>query len=351
MRPKQKRKPRVPPRSHHPLQSSIDVPAAVKAQVKAMQDNRCWLCNQKAYKRFRPLQICLIFPQAISKRFKFVDHHKSGQTQLVNIHDVENLIPLCSICHLAFDQDEWTFLPKDMEAWVQAIKIKPEGNPISEYNAQRDLEFRRWRLHYDPDSEASQDRHYVSAFTDRPIQRWGGEPGVLIIRNTAILGYSRSHMAVELQEALGIFNELKEIWLRTDEPCQEDQCRLCRHEGKDKEDERDEEEDGWEDEGDEEGESDGNARNREDQKDQKAEEDERSGGDQPSLKIRKTTHQNRMNSTRSTNRSRHITTRNVNQKKNKPNQRKSTLYDKSVPYSHREGYTFARCTANDLMNM
>ncbi|KAI9772873.1 MAG: hypothetical protein M1840_008755 [Geoglossum simile] len=100
---KQKRTSGVSPRSHHPSQSSIDVPTVVKAQVKASQDNRCWLCDQKAYKRFRPLQICHIFPQAISKRFKFVKHHKSSRTQLDNIHNVRNLVALCSICHLAFD--------------------------------------------------------------------------------------------------------------------------------------------------------------------------------------------------------------------------------------------------------
>src|SRR3954469_15100648 len=66
---KRKKKTRVPLRSHHPSQSSIDVPAAVKALVKATQDKRCWLCNRKAHKRHRPLEICHIFPQAMSKRF------------------------------------------------------------------------------------------------------------------------------------------------------------------------------------------------------------------------------------------------------------------------------------------
>ncbi|KAH0548576.1 hypothetical protein GP486_007879 [Trichoglossum hirsutum] len=83
-----------------------------------------------------------------------------------------------------FDEGEWTFFPKDMEAWMQAAKAKPEENPISEYNAGQDLEYRRWRLQKnDTDSEASQDQHYVSAFTDTPIRKWAGEPGALIIRN------------------------------------------------------------------------------------------------------------------------------------------------------------------------
>ena len=55
-------------------------------------------------------------------------------------------------------------------------------------NAQRDVEFRRWRLIDDPDSEASRDGSYASAFTDEPIKRWLGEPGVAILGNAAISG-------------------------------------------------------------------------------------------------------------------------------------------------------------------
>ncbi|KAI9764379.1 MAG: hypothetical protein M1840_008517 [Geoglossum simile] len=353
---KRKRVSQVRPRSHHPSQSSIDVPATIKNQVKALQDNRCWFCNQKAHKKFRPLQVCHLYPQALSKRFKFERHHKSSRTQLDNIHSVRNLVPLCSICHLAFDQEEWTFLPKDMAAWVQDAKAKPEGDSILEYNAQEDMEFRRWRLQIDPDSEAGQDSHYVSAFTDRPIQTWQGEAGVLILRNVAILETPRTpEMDVELKEALDIYNELKEIWMLFDKPCSVDQCRICSHKGGDNKADEDEEDEGGEgdegDEEDEEGEGDegdeedeegeGDEEDKEDQEDQedgKDEEDERDEGGQPSSKAKKTTYQNQLNGTRPTNRSRYNTTHNTTQKENKPKQRKkSALYDKSVPYSHREG--------------
>ncbi|KAH0556774.1 hypothetical protein GP486_005437 [Trichoglossum hirsutum] len=352
MPPKRKRKSQVHPRSHHPSQSSIDVPTSTKIQVKASQDNRCWLCNQKAHKKFRPLQICHLYPQALSKRFKFVSHHKSSRTQLDNIHSVRNLVPLCSICHHAFDQEEWTFLPKDMAALVQDAKAKPEGDPILEYNAQEDMEFRRWRLQIDPDSEAGQDSHYVSAFTDRPIQMWRGEVGVLILRNAAILETPKTQeMDVKLKKALDIYHELMKIWTSFDKPCSVDQCQICSHKGGDNKADKDEGDEGNEgdkrDERDEEGEGD-----EEDQEDGTDEEDERDEGSQPSSKAKKTTHWDQLNDTRSTNRSRYNTTRNANQKENKPNrQKKSALYDKSVPYSHREGYTFARCTANDLMKM
>jgi hypothetical protein len=60
----------------------------------------------------------------------------------------------------------------------------------------------------------------------------GGEPGVLIIRNIAILDTPRSpDMDVELKKALVIFNELKNVWVCIDEPCLKDQCRICRDEG------------------------------------------------------------------------------------------------------------------------
>src|SRR5271169_2433319 len=116
-------------------------------------------------------------------------HHKSGRTLLDNIHDDANLIALCKICHFAFDNKEWTFLPTDMTTWLQEAKAEVEGEAeiggeaeidgeaevdgeagidedfILRCNAQRDVEFRRWRLIDDPDSEASRDESYASAFT------------------------------------------------------------------------------------------------------------------------------------------------------------------------------------------
>src|SRR3954447_13302143 len=94
---------------------------------------------------------------------QFVIHHKFGRTQLENIHDTANLMALCKICHFAFDNKEWTFLPTDIKTWLQEAKAGVDGEAevggdcILRWNAQRDVEFRRWRLIGDPDSEASQD--------------------------------------------------------------------------------------------------------------------------------------------------------------------------------------------------
>src|SRR2546430_16124980 len=66
---KRKRKScRLPLRSHHPSQSSVDVPLTVKNAVKASQGERCWLCSQKAHKKNRPLEIAHTLQQAMSKR-------------------------------------------------------------------------------------------------------------------------------------------------------------------------------------------------------------------------------------------------------------------------------------------
>jgi hypothetical protein len=292
-------------------------------------------------------------------------HHKASRTQIDNVHSVRNLVALCSICHLAFDREEWTFLPKDMATWVQDAKAEPRRDSILKYNAQQNIECQRWRLQNDPDSKASQDRYYVSAFTDRPIKIWQGEPGVLVLRNTAILETPLTlGVDMELEKALDTYDELRKIWMRFNTPCLKDQCRICSYEGDNDEARGDEG-----DEGDEKGEGDdGDERGegiREDGGEGGDEGDERDEGDeggQPSSKTRKTTtNRSRRDTTHS--HSNTLITQNATRKENetkrrkKPTQnetktkKKSALYDKSVPYSHREGYTFANCTANDLMEM
>ncbi|KAL2058401.1 hypothetical protein ABVK25_001129 [Lepraria finkii] len=125
MPPKRKRE-KVPKSRHHPSQSSVDVPLQLKEEIKRLQDKRCWLCDEKAHKTRRPLEICHIFPQAISRRYSFVKHHELGRTQLHNIHDRDNLVALCSICHFALDSDEWTFIPEDTKNWIQRIEATPQ---------------------------------------------------------------------------------------------------------------------------------------------------------------------------------------------------------------------------------
>jgi hypothetical protein len=109
-----------------------------------------------------------------------VRRHRLGHTKLQNIHATANLLALCSLCHFAFDNDEWIFIPEDITNWNKRIEATPRA--IEEYNTQRDITFRRLLLVSDPESPAFQDSHYKSAFTDRPTKMWPGEPGILIIR-------------------------------------------------------------------------------------------------------------------------------------------------------------------------
>jgi HNH endonuclease len=86
-------------------------------------------------------------------------HHKFGRTQLKNIYDTANLMALCKICHFAFDNKEWTFLPTDITTWLQEAKAEVEreaevdgeaeidGDFILRCNARRDVEIRIQRLH------------------------------------------------------------------------------------------------------------------------------------------------------------------------------------------------------------
>src|SRR5271155_5716585 len=201
---------------------------------------------------------------------QFVMHHKLGRTQLNNIHDDANLMALCTICHFTFDNKEWTFLPTDITTWLQEAKAEVEreaevdgeaeidGDFILRCNARRDVEFRRWRLKDDPESEASRDGSYVSAFTDKPIKRWLGEPGIAILGNAAILETPTfPGMDEELRNALNTYTELLGIWRNYNRPCSKGDCRIC-NDGDDEDDEDDkgDDEDDENDEDDEDDEGD-----------------------------------------------------------------------------------------------
>lgn len=56
--------------SHHPSQSSVNVPQKIKNEVKELQNFTCWLCGLKNHKNRRPLQICHIYPQAAGKNYQ-----------------------------------------------------------------------------------------------------------------------------------------------------------------------------------------------------------------------------------------------------------------------------------------
>lgn len=344
--PNKKRKHRLPVRSHHPSQSSVAVPIAVKKAVKNSQGNRCWLCNQKEHKKDRPLEIAHVLPQAMSKRPYFESHHKSGRTQLNNIHDTANLIALCKICHFAFDIDEWTFLPQDMASWIRSVKADPKKDFVRECNMKRNIVFQRFRLVGEPDSEASCDEHFRSSFTNEPLKMWPGEAGAVILRNTSILTNPKD----DLDEVIEEFDALRKIWMKYKNPCSSQACPICKtgRDGKESgRDNLDQDEDG----------DDGNGGN---EKRRRISPRKRLDGTRNSSKTshkshryetcQSSTHANRSMRATTHDHSRAQKPRHVSRKTNKSsNHKKSALYDKSVPYSHREGYTWANTTANELM--
>ena len=366
--PNKKRKSRrLPLRSHRPSQSSVDVPIAVKKEVKNSQGNRCWLCNQKAHKKNRPLEIAHLLPQAISKRFYFKGHHELGRTQLNNIHDRANLVALCKICHLAFDRDEWTFLPQELTNWIQAAKADPEKDLIRGWNSKRDIVFQRWRLMDDPESEASSDEHFVSSFTNEPLKVWLGEVGAVVLRNTSILSIPNVGLKTLIRE----FGELNKIWMNYESSCSNQECPICGlgRDGDESDRDSGQDEDGAEDNGDDDDrgiDGDGDGGNEGDkgyrhyQKSRVVSPQKRPDGAQNHPKTSHKSHryETRQSSTfaiskanrsmRATTRG-HLKVRMPRTARKSSNHKKSTLYDKSVPYSHREGYTWANTTANELM--
>ena len=265
-------------------------------------------------------------------------HHKLGRTQLHNIHDRGNLVALCSICHFAFDNDEWTFIPEDTTNWTQRIEATPQI--IQEYNSQRNIVFRRLLLIPDPDSKAFQDNHYKSAFTDSPTKIWPGEPGVVIVRPPPA---PPPKPTAELRETLDGFRALQELWLAYESPCSEERCPICQSnndgkQGKVDDKDEDEDDDGNEEDGkeDEEGDEGISSSRKSGKRTFKRQPD--STGQQPlqDSDIKKSSQ--------------------VNKHRKKPNNTErdwmtSAPYDESVPYSHRYGYTWAGTTSNELMKL
>lgn len=306
-----------------------------------------------------------------------MNRHKRGITRINNIHHPRNLVALCHICHYAWDNDQWTFIPVDTAEWTEQIKTTP--HIIEEYNARPTNLFRRLLLVPDPEFSAYKDPDYRSAFNDRPTGTWSGEPGVLISRGPIFIPEDPTP---ELEETLDDFAALQKLWLRYRGSCSEEDCPLCRsnndekqeEDNKDDEDERNEEDD-EEDDGEDGGENkEGGEDDDEDGEDDSEEYDEDDGENdseddgennseadeevddriRSSRRSRKRTFKIRSDSTgppqdfgtkKSTQTSKYRRS-----SKNKERDWMTTEpYDESVPLSHRYGYTWANLTANDIM--
>ena len=331
-------------------QASTSVPKAVKKHVKESQQERCWLCNQKDLGNHRPLQIAHVLPQGQTERLLFVEHHKSGGIQMSNIHDAANLMALCSICHDAFDTDEWTFLPQEMSTWLRDAEADPKEDYIQHWNSRRDLKFHRWRLRSDPESKAFRDHHYQTAFTKYPVKEWGGEVGAVILANNRLGTLSTRNLDKDLAKAVEEWGQLRRMWVSCEIPCSKEECEICSPEPKPAEDKLDEGKGNRKEEGEESdgGDNDGGYWG------------QLRGGQAPSRAFpkrhgyrprpRKLGYGRHLFRAMRRDRTKVSMPRRITRKGSRSNPPpKSALYDESVPYSHREGYTWANHTSNELM--
>ena len=263
-------------------------------------------------------------------------HHKLGRTRLHNIHDKGNVVALCSICHSAFDNSEWTFVPRDIIDWVQKIKATPQM--IEEYNSRRDLVFQRLLLAPDPESRAFQDNHYKSAFTKSPTKIWPGEPGVLILPPSFV---PPPDPTADLRKTLDDFGALQELWLTYKNPCSSEECPICRVNiagNKGSEVDREYEEEEEEEEDDDDG-KEGDSEDDEDDEEEDSEDDDGDIEEISSRKKRKGISKKQAGST-----GQEAPFHGIGR-----DWMTSAPYDESIPYSHRYGYTWVGSTANELM--
>lgn len=272
---------------------------------------------------------------------QFETHHEESRIQTHNIHDRANLVALCSICHFAYDNDEWTFIPEETTVWTQSLRTSLQD--IKEYNSRRDVIFRRVLLSRDRYSKAFEDAHYVSAFIKTPIKIWPGESGLVIMRPPFSFP---PKITAELRKTLDDFEILQKLWRDFQDPCFKENCPICQSnsegkqenedeakEGNDTDDEHDDDED-EDDEDDNDIDDDGNDDENEEENEEEDEEDNEKD-------------QNLSSSGEKTSTKKH--------RKKKGNTNRdwmtSTPYDKSIPYSHRYGYTWAGSTSNELMKL
>lgn len=284
-------------------------------------------------------------------------NHKFGRIQIDNIHDKRNLVALCSICHFAFDWDEWTFIPEDATEWIHRIESAPQI--IQEYNSQKNVVFRRLLLVPDPDSKAFQDTHYRSAFTDNPTRIWSGEPGVVVVRQTPLF---LSQSTAKLQETLDNFNVLQSLWFAYQSSCSEGNCPICQNksDGKQgKEDDKDDKDDSQDDDrneenGEEDEEADGSTSSSRKSRKRISKRHPDSNGQQSPFQdvdVKKSTRASKYRRASIYRKASKPRKARKNLKNTERDWMTTTPYDESIPYSHRYGYTWANTTSNELMEM
>lgn len=249
-------------------------------------------------------------------------------------------------------------MPKEGSTWLAQMTNEPENNLIHELNQRRDLVYSRILLQADPDSPALQDESYTSAFEKEPDKNWPGEVGSLMIRPNELNTMPLDPSQTKATEARTTFLELVRLWVNYSSPCSKQDCRLCNHQeddsrsdegnGGEEEDEGDDgENDEWNSEDGEEKDritiqDQGPAKRRKSLRLQELQLQQRSEGTSSALQAKHTRHYLAQ--------ARHRPRSNLSKRRPSPYSIKysSIPYDKSVPYSHRVGYTWADSCSNDI---
>lgn len=252
-----------------------------------------------------------------------------------NIHSKSNLIALCSVCHYAWDSEEWTFLPECTSVWVKAANDEPEKEFVPMWNNQRDIQFRRWRLGVDPYSEASRDKDFNSAFTNNPLKTWTGEVGAVIL-SRQLLTTVVENPSPGLEEAIDEFCKLCSLWRSYKGSCSDPKCPVCKGDG-DRSDGDGGKDDNDNAKGNDDQEEDQDRENRENEGDEGDEEEKEEDEGEDGRTGDKEYDEDEVDE--------------EEEGQHEDDGKKSSLYDTSVPYSYRKGYTLAGTTSNELMAM
>lgn len=83
----------------------------------------------------------------------------------------------------------------------------------------------------DPDSQASRDKDFNSAFTNNPLKTWTGEVGAVILSRGHLYTTTVENPSTGLVEALEDFRKLGSLWISYKDACSDRECPVCRGNG------------------------------------------------------------------------------------------------------------------------
>ena len=259
---------------------------------------------------------------------------------------------LCMLCHFAFDNNEWGFLPNEASAWNEAIAANPAK--IFEYNQLTSVLYRRIMYQPDRESLAFRNAHCRAAFRDVPVKVWTGEASITVMGN---------HFPGAVTPQIGrlafqSFKRLIDTWEDFVGECPLVDCHLCQSHEQERIDDDDDDNDDDDEEEDKDGDRDGNegeegkgkGKETEETEEEEADEydEDEEGNEEASGCVQKKNKEllrGRPITPKSTNQDMRAMIRTVKDKDKA--WQESAPYDTRVPFSHRKGVSHIYDTAND----